>query len=98
MNYTLKGKKILIVDEEPDVLEALSELLDVCEIDSARNFETAEKLLNENSYDTAVLDIKGGKGYDLLELATKRDLPALMLTAHALSPDHLVKSIKRGAV
>ena len=97
MTETLKGKKILIVDDEPDVLEALSELLDMCEIDCARNFETGEKLLNENSYDAAILDIMGVKGYDLLELAKDRDLPALMLTAHALSPDHLVKSIISGA-
>ena len=97
MTETLKGKKLLIVDDEPDVLEALGELLDMCEIDCAQNFETAEKLLNENSYDAAILDIMGVKGYDLLELATERDLPALMLTAHALSPDHLVKSLKRGA-
>ena len=97
MTETLKGKKILIVDDEPDVLEALCELLDMCEIDCARNFETAEKLLNENSYDAAILDIMGVKGYDLLELAKDRDLPALMLTAHAFSPDHLVKSIIRGA-
>ena len=97
MTETLKGKKILIVDDEPDVLETLCELLDMCVIDYARNFETAERLLKENTYDAAVLDIMGVKGYDLLQLARIRDLPALMLTAHALSPDHLVKSIKGGA-
>ena len=32
MTETLKGKKILIVDDEVDVLEALSELLDMCEL------------------------------------------------------------------
>ena len=97
MAETLKGKKILIVDDEPDVLETLDELLDMCEIDSARNFETAERLLKENSYDAAILDIMGVKGYDLLQLARVRDVPALMLTAHALSPDQLVKSMKGGA-
>jgi thioredoxin-related protein len=39
----------------------------------------------------------GVKGYDLLELAKDKDLPALMLTAHAFSSDHLVKSIIGGA-
>jgi DNA-binding NtrC family response regulator len=97
MAETLKGKKVLIVDDEADVLEALCELLDMCEIDCARNFETAEKLLSEKSYDAAILDIMGVKGYDLLEMANVKDLPALMLTAHALSPDHLVKSIIGGA-
>ena len=97
MTETLKGKKILIVDDEPDVLETLCELLDMCVVDYARNFETAERLLKENSYDAAVFDIMGVKGYDLLQLARGKDLPAIMLTAHALSPDHLVKSVKGGA-
>ena len=97
MTERLNGKKILIVDDEPDVLEALCELLDMCVIDYARNFETAERLLKENSYDAAIFDIMGVKGYDLLQLARGKDLPALMLTAHALSPDQLVKSMKGGA-
>ena len=97
MTERLNGKKILIVDDEPDVLEALCELLDMCVIDYARNFDTAERLLKENSYDAAIFDIMGVKGYDLLQLARGKDLPALMLTAHALSPDHLVKSLKGGA-
>ena len=97
MTERLNGKKILIVDDEPDVLEALCELLDMCVIDYARNFETAERLLKENSYDAAILDIMGVKGYDLLQLARGKDLLVLMLTAHAFSPHHLVKSLKRGA-
>ncbi|MDX1702218.1 MAG: response regulator, partial [Melioribacteraceae bacterium] len=91
------GKVILIVDDEPDVLEALGELLDMCIIDYARDFVTAEKYLKDNSYDAAIFDIMGVEGYKLLQLARYRDLPALMLTAHALSPDYLVKSIKAGA-
>lgn len=93
----LDGKKILIVDDEPDVLETLEEMLDMCLIDKAPNFETARKFLNKNTYDAAILDIMGVRGYDLLELATDKDIPALMLTAHALSPDNLVKSIRKGA-
>ena len=34
----LKGKKILIVDDEPDVLDQLIELLDMCRIDTASSF------------------------------------------------------------
>ena len=97
MVKALDGKKILIVDDEPDILETLSELLDMCVADYARNFATAERLIKENSYDAAILDILGVEGYDLLQLARDKDLPALMLTAHALSPNHLLKSIKRGA-
>ena len=93
----LQGKRILIVDDEPDVLETLEELLDMCLIDTAPNFETAKKFLDKYTYDVAVLDIMGVKGYDLLNLAAQKGIPALMLTAHALSPDYLVKSVKGGA-
>ena len=93
----LDGKRILIVDDEPDVLETLSELLDMCEIDTAPNFEFAARLIGENAYDIAVFDIMGVRGYDLLELANQKGLPALMFTAHAMNPDDFVKSIEGGA-
>ena len=97
MENILDGKRILIVDDEPDILETLIEILDMCLVDSAPNFETAQKFLNKNRYDLAILDIMGVRGYELLELANERNIPALMLTAHAVSPDNLVKSIKGGA-
>jgi len=93
----LKGKKLLIVDDEPDVLETLKDLLDMCDIDTATDYEAGERLLARNRYDIAVLDIMGVKGYDLLEIANKNGTPALMLTAHALSADNFAKSIRGGA-
>lgn len=93
----LEGKKLLIVDDEQDVTETLKELLDMCTIDTAADFQTAKKLLNQNRYDMAVLDIMGVNGYDLLEIANKKGVPALMLTSHALSPDDFNKSISGGA-
>jgi DNA-binding response OmpR family regulator len=93
----LKGKTVLIVDDEPDVLETLEELLNQCLIDKAPSFETGVKFLNKNTYDLAIFDIMGVKGYDLLRMATEKGIPAVMLTAHALSPDNLIKSIKEGA-
>jgi CheY-like chemotaxis protein len=97
MEDVLKDKRILIVDDEPDILETLKELLDMCIIDSAPNLETAQKFLKNKTYDVAILDIMGVDGYGLLELTNKRGIPAIMLTAHALSADNLVKSIKEGA-
>jgi len=93
----LSGKRVLLVDDEPDVLESLAELLDMCQIDTAADFESAEKLLSREKFDVAVLDIMGVKGYDLLEICNKKGIPAIMFTAHALSPDNFVKSIKGGA-
>jgi DNA-binding NtrC family response regulator len=93
----LEGKKVLIVDDEPDVLDTLLDLLDMCRVDTAPSFEAAEKLLNKNKYDVAVFDIMGVRGYDLLEISNQKDIPALMFTAHALSSEDFAKSIKGGA-
>jgi DNA-binding NtrC family response regulator len=93
----LKGKRILVVDDEPDILSVLEELLDMCEVIKASTFDEAKKLLESQTFDIAVLDIMGVDGYGLLEIANKKNIPALMLTAHAFTPDNLVKSIKEGA-
>jgi hypothetical protein len=44
-----------------------------------------------------ILDIMGVDGYTLLEIATHRKVTAVMLTAHALSPENVGKSYKEGA-
>jgi DNA-binding NtrC family response regulator len=93
----LKGKKILAVDDEPDILDTLEDILDDCDIETASSFESAKELLESKTYDAAILDIMGVKGFDLLEIVTKKNIPALMLTAHGLNPDNLVGSIKLGA-
>ena len=93
----LKGKKILVVDDEPDVLESLEEILEECDVETASSYEAAKELFEKKDFDAAVLDIMGVKGFDLLEIATEKKIPALMLTAHGLNPDNLVGSIKLGA-
>ena len=93
----LDGKKVLIVDEEPDVLETLAELLPMCEVSKATTFDEAWELLGTQYFDMAILDIMGVDGYRLLDLAKERNVTAVMLTAHAFSADNLVKTIKEGA-
>lgn len=93
----LKNKKILVVDDEPDILETLEELLFMCTVNTASSFKEAAGLLKKNTYDAAVLDIMGVDGYQLLKITHKIDLPALMLTAHALTPDNLKNAIEMGA-
>jgi len=97
MKNRLQGKKILIVDDEPDVLDTLGELLDICEITKAENYQDAVNLLESESFDIAILDIMGVDGYGLLDIAAKKDIIAVMLTAHALSVKNTVKSFKKGA-
>jgi CheY-like chemotaxis protein len=93
----VKGKKILIVDDEPDVLDTLEDLLSMCEVVKAGSFEEAKKYFETQSFDLAILDIMGVDGYELLEIAVKKKVTAVMLTAHALSPEDTMKSFRGGA-
>ena len=93
----IKGKRILIVDDEPDILETLEELLTTAKITKAATFEEAKGLLETEPFDFAILDIMGVNGYELLKIANGKNIKALMLTAHALTPEDTIKSHKEGA-
>ena len=93
----IAGKYVLIVDDERDVLDTLVELLDMCRLDTASTFVEGKELLEKNQYDIAVLDIMGVDGYELLKIANRRFIPAVMLTAHALSRDNIKRSAEEGA-
>jgi DNA-binding NtrC family response regulator len=93
----LEGKKILLVDDEPDVLDTLEDLLSMCEVKKAGNYKDARDLLENQEFDIAILDIMGVEGYALLEVSVKQNIMAVMLTAHALSPENVVRSYKEGA-
>ncbi|MFC1866600.1 response regulator [Thermodesulfobacteriota bacterium] len=93
----LYGKRILIVDDEPDILDTLEELLPMCDVAKASSSEEAKKLLEINYFDIAVLDIMGVDGYKLLDITKQRGVIAVMLTAHALSTEDTVRSFKEGA-
>jgi DNA-binding response OmpR family regulator len=93
----LKGKRILIVDDEPDVLESLIELLDMCKIDTAASFNDGKLMLKNHEYSLAILDIMGVNGFELLKIANSQNIPALMLTANSLSEESLKKAAQDGA-
>ncbi len=93
----LEDKQILVVDDEPDVLETMEELLYMCRVDTAGSFETAAEKLETQTYDAAILDIMGVRGYELLEITRRMNLPTLMLTAHALTPENLKTALEKGA-
>lgn len=93
----LKGKRILIVDDEPDVLDTLEELLSMCDLLKADAFAEAKEILETESLDMVILDIMGVDGYKLLEVARGKDLPAVMLTANALTLEDTVRSYQKGA-
>jgi len=93
----LENKKILIVDDEIDVLKTLSEILVMCKIECASNFEDALYKINNGIFDLIILDIMGVNGYCLLEKAIEKEITTVILTANALSIEDTVKSFKKGA-
>ena len=95
---TLEGKKILVVDDEPDVLEIVVDLFESSQIITAGNFEDARRKIAEESFDLAILDIMGVNGFDLLKACRAAKLPAAMFTAHALNIESLNSAVRLGAV
>ena len=94
----LENKVILVVDDEPDVLDTIEEMLSMCRIHKAADHVTALQYLLSYTYDIVILDIMGVDGFSLLRKSVSRGFPTVMLTAHALTPEALKKSIKLGAV
>jgi CheY-like chemotaxis protein len=97
----LDGKKILAVDDEPDILDVLEEeILEAapkCKFEKATTYHEATRRLTSRTYDVVILDIMGIRGFELLNLSAKRNLTVAMLTAHALYPESLKRSIEMKA-
>jgi DNA-binding NarL/FixJ family response regulator len=70
----------------------------MCLVHKATDYDTALQYLLSYTYDIVILDIMGVNGFELLKNSVSRGFPTVMLTAHALSPESLKKSIKLGAV
>jgi CheY-like chemotaxis protein len=92
----LDGKTILAVDDEPDILQVLREEIEdacaTCRFDQATTYDEAAGKLQSGAYDIVILDIMGVRGFDLLEMAVKRNMKVVMLTAHALNSDALKRA------
>ena len=94
----LKGKHILAVDDEEDILETIEDILDESVIDMARDYETASRKIEAGKWDLVILDIMGVNGLKLLEESVARNFPTVMLTAHGINPETLMESIQKGAI
>jgi len=97
----LNGKAILAVDDEADVLSTLEEEIvgaaPKCKFEKATTYEEAAQKLETQTYDLVILDIMGVRGFDLLDLAVRKNLRVAMLTAHALTPEALKRSFEMKA-
>jgi PAS domain S-box-containing protein len=94
---SLRGLRVLVVDDEPDALEYLSATLKGCgaHVTAVASASEALDALDASSYDALVSDIgmPGVDGYELIrkvremENNTESALPAIALTAYARFED-----------
>ena len=96
--------RILIVDDDQDVLESLKDILEIeienCVIDTANNVEVAKKLAQQEKPDIALLDIKIGQGNGLdlipeLKLISE-DMACIMMTAFR-DNEYAITAVRFGA-
>jgi DNA-binding NtrC family response regulator len=99
--------RVLIADDQPDVLEALRLLLkrDGYKIESAESPQQALQAIENRDFDLAMIDLNysrdttsGQEGLDLLASIQKLDasLPVIVMTAWS-SVDIAVEAMRRGA-
>lgn len=98
----LNHKKVLVVDDEPDILTVIKEEIAYScpntEVDTAGNYESAVELLKSKDYDLVILDIMGVRGFDLLPIAVDRKFKVVVLTARDLNPEALGKTHDLGGM
>jgi len=105
-NSRIQGLRVLAVDDEPDILETIVDVLDGATVDCAKSYQEAVERLSPGEsrsaanlkYDLAILDIMGVDGMGLLSQTVNQHIPTVMLTAHAMNPQTLKASILNGAL
>jgi nucleotide-binding universal stress UspA family protein/CheY-like chemotaxis protein len=93
----LKGMNVLVVDDEPDILDTVEEELSMCIVHKAKSRDEALACLNASTYGMVILDIMGVDGFNVLQHAVKKGMPTIMLTAHSLTKEALKKAAELGA-
>ena len=95
--------KILIVDDEPDMLHLLKRSLEPelkCRVDVTPSARTAIQMLSQTPYDLLLADIKMPvmSGLELLAIIKKEspDLTVVMMTAYG-HVEMAVRAMKQGA-
>ncbi|PIX05560.1 MAG: sigma-54-dependent Fis family transcriptional regulator [Gallionellales bacterium CG_4_8_14_3_um_filter_54_18] len=100
--YGVKAGRVLLVDDEPDILELLEmALLKMgLSVDKAVNLHTALDKLTAHRYDLCLTDMRmpDGNGLELVQYINQRnlDVPVAVITAHG-NLENAVTALKAGA-
>ena len=102
MTSAANAKKVLVVDDEPDILELLEITLTRMgvEVGCAENYTDATRMLTQRAYDFCLTDMKlpDGDGITLVELIQNQypQMPVAVITAHG-NMELAIKAMKAGA-
>src|SRR5512141_3039661 len=103
MSRKIRGQpKVLLVDDEPDLLELLELTLTRMGLDTTRaeSVGQAKRLLEQEPFDLCLTDwrLPDGTGLEVVQHITDRglDVPAAVITAYG-SPENAVAALKAGA-
>lgn len=98
----MNKKRVLIIDDEPDIRELLAITLARMNIDTelAENVATAKEKLNSQTFNLCLTDLRlpDGSGLDIVQDIQKHtpELPVAVITAHG-SMDIAIDAMKAGA-
>ena len=93
---TLAGKRILVADDEPSILQSLGDILrsSGCEVEFAHDGSEAVEMASSRQYDLVVSDIKMPKmtGYEVYSSIKARfpDTSVILMTAYGYDPTHSI--------
>jgi DNA-binding NtrC family response regulator len=99
---TIRTKRVLVVDDQPQACELLARLLraDECEVTAAHSAQEAQRLLLENDFLVCFvnLHLSGGDGLEVLRFCRRESVsvPAILLTSHACA-ESAVQALRMGA-
>ncbi len=101
-NYQTKGARVLLVDDEPDILELLGMALGKMglQVDKAQTVQAALKKLREQRYNLCLTDmhLPDGDGLQVVQHITRHnlDVPCAVITAHG-NMENAIAALKEGA-
>ncbi len=97
----LKGRKILVVDDEEVIRETVCDVLRSygCDIESAGDGDVGIELIEKNDFDLVLSDIRmpTKTGYEVFSAAKDRnkDCPVILMTGFGYDPNHSIVRARR---